>query len=110
MLLELAMVPASIGGGVLQPGLNSLITKRVGPDEIGGLLGVSAACLSAANAVAPLVGGSLFEWVGSSAPFLAGGLLMALLLFAAWRWVRPGREEQAVPGFAREAAGQPAGD
>jgi hypothetical protein len=33
------MVPASIGGGLLQPGLNSLITKRIRPDEIGGMLG-----------------------------------------------------------------------
>jgi DHA1 family tetracycline resistance protein-like MFS transporter len=101
----LAMVPASIGGGLLQPSLNSLITKRVRPDEIGGMLGMSAAFLSAANAVAPLLGGALFQWLGPSAPFLAGGLLMALLLLAAGQWVKPGREEQAAPGLARGATG-----
>jgi MFS transporter, DHA1 family, tetracycline resistance protein len=101
----LAMVPASIGGGLLQPSLNSLITKRVRPDEIGGMLGLSASALSAANVVAPLLGGALFQWLGPSAPFLAGGLLMALLLLAAGQWVKPGREEQVPPGLARGAAG-----
>jgi MFS transporter, DHA1 family, tetracycline resistance protein len=101
----LAMVPASIGGGLLQPSLNSLITKRVRPDEIGGMLGLSASALSAANALAPLLGGTLFQWLGPSAPFLAGGLLMALLLLAAAQWVKPGRDEQAPPGLARGGAG-----
>ena len=101
----LAMVPASIGGGLLQPSLNSLITKRVRSDEIGSMLGLSASALSAANVVAPLLGGALFQWLGPSAPFLAGGLLLALLLLAAGQWVKPGREEQAPPGLARGAAG-----
>lgn len=101
----LAMVPASIGAGLLQPSLNSLITKRVRPDEIGGMLGLSASALSAANVVAPLLGGALFQWLGPSAPFLAGGLLMALLLLAAGQWVKPGREEQAPPGLRRGAVG-----
>jgi DHA1 family tetracycline resistance protein-like MFS transporter len=98
-------VPTSIGGGLLQPSLNSLITKRVRSDEIGGMLGLSASALSAANVVAPLLGGALFEWLGPSAPFLSGGLLMALLLLAAGKWVKPGREEQAAPGLGRGAAG-----
>ena len=42
-----AMVPVAIGGGVLQPTINSLITKRIEPSEIGGTLGISAALLSA---------------------------------------------------------------
>ena len=31
--LMVALVPASIGGGILQPALNSLITKRIEPDD-----------------------------------------------------------------------------
>jgi DHA1 family tetracycline resistance protein-like MFS transporter len=96
-----AMIPAAIGGGVLQPGLNSLITKRVAPEEIGGMLGISAAFLSGANAIAPVLGGVIFETFGSQAPFLLGGILLALLLVLALRLIRPGREETFSAGLAR---------
>jgi MFS family permease len=90
-----AMIPAAVGGGVLQPSLNSLITKRVALHEIGGTLGISAAFLSGANALAPLIGGALFQGFGSTAPFLAGAVVLGLLFVAAWQLVGPGREELA---------------
>ena len=93
------MIPASIGGGLLQPSLNSLITKRVEPDEIGGMLGFSAAFLSGANALAPLIGGALFQLFGSTAPFLMGGLILAVLLLASMRLIQPGREERSRAGL-----------
>jgi len=103
--LVVALVPTALGGGVLQPAINSLITKRIEPDEIGGMLGISAALLSGANAFAPLFGGALFQAFGSTTPFLTGGLILALLFVAALRWVRPGREEQAAAGLARGRGG-----
>lgn len=96
-----AMVPLAVGGGILQPAINSLITKRVEPLEVGGMLGVSASFLSAANALAPLIGGVLFQALGPRSPFLLGGLLMAGLLAAALKLVTPGREEEAAAGLAR---------
>lgn len=98
-----AMIPASIGGGILQPSFNSLITKRVKKDEVGGMLGLSSAFLSGANAVAPLIGGAIFQSLGSSAPFLFGGLLMSALWLVALRSLKPGREEQAPSGLASAA-------
>jgi DHA1 family tetracycline resistance protein-like MFS transporter len=95
------MIPAAIGGGILQPSINSLITKRINAGEVGGMLGISASLLSGANAVAPLMGGAVFQAFGATAPFLSGGLLMALLFVFAVRFVRPGREEQAPAGLAR---------
>jgi DHA1 family tetracycline resistance protein-like MFS transporter len=99
-----AMVPASIGGGILQPSINSLITKRIDPSETGGMLGISAAFLSAANALAPVLGGAIFQALGSTAPFLFGGLVLAALLAGAWRLIKPGREEQVPAGLARGRA------
>jgi MFS transporter, DHA1 family, tetracycline resistance protein len=96
-----AMIPAAVGGGVLQPSLNSLITKRIEPHEIGGMLGMSAAFLSAANALAPLIGGALFQTLGSTAPFLTGAVVLGLLFVAAWQLIKPGREELAPAGLAR---------
>ena len=83
-----AMVPAAIGGGILQPSLNSLITKRVSPDRVGEMLGLSSGLLSGANVAAPLIGGALFQGINSTAPFLFFGLLMAALLIAALRLIR----------------------
>ena len=101
----IAMIPASSGGGILQPAVNSLLSKRVEKDEVGGILGISAAFLSGANAIAPLLMGILFQAFGSTAPFLFGGLLMALLLFFAVRMIRPGKEAGAPQGLARGGGG-----
>ena len=99
-----AMIPVAIGGGILQPALNSLITKRVPVQEVAGMLGISAAFLSAANALGPLLGGAIFDAVGAQAPFIAWGILMAFLLGTALRLVRPGREEESARGLARGRA------
>lgn len=74
--LLVAMIPAAIGGGVLQPAINSSITRSVDPHEIGGTLGVSAALLSGANAIAPVIGGALFQGIAPWFPFLIGSLLL----------------------------------
>ncbi|MBI5876304.1 MAG: MFS transporter [Chloroflexi bacterium] len=99
--LLLSMVPAAIGGGILQPAINSLITKRIEPGEIGGTLGVSASLLSAANALAPVIGGALYQLGGMSMPFWVWSATLALLFVAALSLLKPGREEQAPAGLAR---------
>lgn len=80
-----AMIPASVGGSVLAPTINSAITKRIEATEVGGMLGVSAALVSAANALAPLVGGALYQALGETAPFLIGGLVLIGLFALATR-------------------------
>lgn len=81
--LLVASIPAAIGGGTLHPAINSLISKASDKTEVGGMLGVSAAAYSAANAIAPLFYGALFQWLGAPVPFFAGGaILLALFLFA----------------------------
>ncbi len=77
--LLIASFPAALGGGVLHPAVNSLITKASDKREVGGMLGVSAGFFSAANAVAPLFYGSLFQWLGAPVPFFAGGLILLIL-------------------------------
>lgn len=93
--LLVAMVPAAIGGGILQPSINSLITKRVAADERGGILGISAAFLSAANALAPLIGAALFAAFSPRAPFWFWAALMGVLLVVAIRRVAPDRPAPA---------------
>ena len=96
--LAVAIVPVAVGAAVLRPSINSLITKRVDPREVGGVLGVSAALVSSANALTPVIGGTIFEEFGSTAPFMLGGGLLVVLLLFALRGVRPGPEEAMDSG------------
>jgi DHA1 family tetracycline resistance protein-like MFS transporter len=80
-----AIVPLSMGAGLIRPGLNSLMTGQVLPGEYGSTLGFSTAFVSLANAIAPLLSGWLFQKYGSTVPFLAGGLLMSVLAVVSWR-------------------------
>lgn len=88
--LLIAMVPASIGGGVLSPSINSLLTRRVAPQQRGEILGASAAAFSAANVLAPLAGGALFQAAGASAPFWLWAAVLIGLLALALRVLDPG--------------------
>lgn len=87
--LLIATIPACIGGGLLSPSINSLITKSVPANEVGGTLGVSASLVSAANALTPLAGGAIFQFFGSTAPFLLGGGLLLLLYVVAINQIKP---------------------
>jgi DHA1 family tetracycline resistance protein-like MFS transporter len=93
--LVVASFPAALGGGVLQPAINSLITKAADKKEVGGMLGISSSFYSAANAIAPLFYGSLFQWLGSTAPFLLGGVILAVLWLFAPRIVPQKKAEAA---------------
>lgn len=77
--LLVASFPAALGGGVLHPAINSLITKSSNKNEVGGMLGISAGFYSAANAIAPLFYGALFQWFGAPVPFFAGGAILLIL-------------------------------
>src|ERR1043165_8478295 len=83
--LLVASFPAALGGGVLHPAVNSLITKSSDKNEVGGMLGISSSMYSGANAVAPLFYGSLFQWLGAPVPFFAGGLILLVLWILAPR-------------------------
>ncbi len=80
----LAMIPVSVGGGVLSPSINSLITKSVDITEVGGILGISAAFVSAANAIAPVMGGLIWQAFGPRSPFWIWALLMGVLFVVAF--------------------------
>jgi MFS family permease len=77
--LIMASIPTAVGGAILHPAINSLISKASNPNEVGGMLGISAAAFSAANAIGPLVYGMLFHLFGGPVPFFTGGLILAVL-------------------------------
>ncbi len=86
--LLVGIVPLSIGAGLIRPGINTLLTQRITDKEYGFILGVSAAFVSAANAIAPIIGGWAFQSFTPTTPFLWGGILMGLLTLVSFRTVQ----------------------
>jgi DHA1 family tetracycline resistance protein-like MFS transporter len=86
--LMIAMIPVSVGGAVLAPTINSAITKRIDHSEVGGMLGISAALVSAANAIAPIALGALYQVIGPAAPFVLGGIVLLVMLVIASRQIK----------------------
>jgi len=94
--LLIAMIPASIGGAVLSPTINSAISKHAKPNEIGRMLGLSSAFSSAANALAPLLGGAIYQYFGMAAPFIIGPVILLIFFVMARQRVVNDRPQPAM--------------
>lgn len=84
-----AIVPISMGAGLIRPSLNTLMTRRVGKADYGAVLGLSASVVSAANAAAPILAGLIFQSYDPSAPFWLGAALMFILTLLSLRLTVP---------------------
>jgi DHA1 family tetracycline resistance protein-like MFS transporter len=100
-ILLLASACLAVGMGLLNPSINSLISRQAGPEERGGVMGVAQSGASLARVVGPAVAGPLFELVGRNAPYYAGALVMLAVLGFALRLPRePAMHPGAEPGRA----------
>ncbi len=70
------MTPTALSGGLLNTLLSSTLTKAVAPQEIGGILGLSASVESATRIIAPILGGALLQQIGTWAPGVFGAAVM----------------------------------
>lgn len=86
-VLLVVLAPLSLASGVLRVSVNTALTRSVWPEEVGGVLGLSAALGSLTRVVAPTVGGFLLGRVGTFAPGVLGALLMAWLVYYTWQRV-----------------------
>jgi MFS transporter, DHA1 family, tetracycline resistance protein len=77
-LLALAFALLAIGLGLVQPALNSLISRRAGGGEQGQVLGVTQSLGSLARVLGPAFAGYLFAGLGHGSPFLAGAVIVGL--------------------------------
>jgi DHA1 family tetracycline resistance protein-like MFS transporter len=76
-LLLVVIFPLSISGGVLNTVMQSSISKSVGRDEIGGILGIATSLDALTRVIAPSMGGFLLGYFGTWAPGVFTALLMA---------------------------------
>ena len=80
--LAIISVFLSIGTGLLQPTLLSLISDVTPDNEQGVTLGVNQSLSSLARVLGPLWGGFAFEFLGYPFPFLTGAAFMFLVVLA----------------------------
>jgi multidrug resistance protein len=83
-LLGLAIICIflSIGTGIFQPTVLSLISEVTPEDEQGVTLGVNQSFSAFARVLGPLWGGFAFEFLGYPYPFLTGAAFMFLIVIA----------------------------
>jgi DHA1 family tetracycline resistance protein-like MFS transporter len=81
VVLLIILAPTAFAGGILNTVLSSALTKAVAPQEIGGILGLSASIESATRVIAPTLGGFLLERLGAWSPGTFGAIILAGLFF-----------------------------
>jgi MFS transporter, DHA1 family, tetracycline resistance protein len=78
-----AVTGLALGLGLMQPAINSLISRRAGPEEQGEVMGVSQSASSLSRVLGPVAAGYSFAAFGRNSPyFLAGVLVVVTLLLA----------------------------
>jgi multidrug resistance protein len=81
--LAIDSVFLSVGTGMLQPTILSLISEVASEAEQGLTLGVNQSLSAFARVLGPLWGGFAFEFLGYSFPFLTGAFFTAFIVIAA---------------------------
>ena len=85
-VMLLVILPLAGGAWTLNTILTSAITKAVQPDEIGGMLGISAASDSTTRMVAPAFAGFMLGNNGAwELGMVSASLILLTILFAYWR-------------------------
>jgi len=82
--LLFVLTPTALSGGVLNTLLSSTLTRAVEPQEIGGILGLSASVESSTRIFAPIIGGALLQGLGTWAPGAFGAAVMVGVFAYVW--------------------------
>lgn len=94
-LLLIVLLPLAFAGGVLNTVIQSVITKSVESEEVGGILGITTSLEAVTRVIAPSAGGFLLQNLGIWAPGVFSAILMALgVAFSYWRIIMPSRRER----------------
>jgi DHA1 family tetracycline resistance protein-like MFS transporter len=73
----LAVPLLAIGSALTSPTLNALISKAAPPEKQGLTMGTAQSLGALARVLGPPSGTGLFQFLGTSAPYFVGGILMA---------------------------------
>ena len=83
-MLLVVLAPIALAGGILNTVVSSALTKTVQPQEIGGILGLSASIESLTRVIAPTLGGILLERLGAWSPGVFSAIVLTGLFIYVW--------------------------
>ncbi len=86
--LALIAVILSLGTGLLQPVILSMISKHSSDTEQGAVLGLNSSFSSFARVLGPLWGGFAFEFIGYQFPFLTGAFFAVITLLIVLKYLK----------------------
>jgi DHA1 family tetracycline resistance protein-like MFS transporter len=92
--LMIVLIPIAAASGILNTVLRSALTKAVGREEIGGILGLSSSLESMTSIITPILGGFLIASLGTWAPGVFSAAVTGSLV---WFMVRKVHEPVSVP-------------
>ncbi|MGY8993393.1 MAG: MFS transporter, partial [Rhodospirillales bacterium] len=78
--LAAVMAVVAVGFSILNPALNSQISRQVGSGSQGVLMGAARSATTLGRVLGPAWAGFLFSYAGKDWPFLAGAAVMILIL------------------------------
>ena len=84
LLVFFPLIFLAFGSGVVRPILTSKLSKSVGKEETGSLLGVNNSLSSVAQIISPILGGLILQYLPPQVLPATSGLLF-LLIFVFWR-------------------------
>ena len=82
-------LPLALSGGILSTIINSVLTKVVPTEEIGGTLGLSASLESLTRVIAPTAGGWMLGALGSWGPGIFAAVIMAGAVIISGQYILP---------------------
>ena len=80
LILLAVLAPMAMSAGILNTVISSALSKVVGRDEVGEVMGISTSIGSLTRIVGPTIGGVVFQQLGTGAPGIAGAVLTAATL------------------------------
>ena len=86
--LLIVLIPISAASGILNTVLRSALTKAVGREEIGGILGLNSSLESMTSIITPILGGFLINSLGTWAPGVFSALVTGSLVWFMFRKVK----------------------
>ena len=95
--LLVAVTGLAVGMGMMQPSLNSLISRRAGAEEQGEVMGLAQSVGSLSRVLGPVIAGALFEAFGRHSPYFWGAALVACALILSWRLARTSPAATTAP-------------
>jgi len=103
-ILAPALTGLALGMGLMQPSLNSLISRQAAEKEQGEVMGVSQSVGSLSRVLGPFAAGFSFAALGRDSPYFLGVLLVVIPLLLAFKLPRMDANRLAeAASFGRES-------